>query len=747
MICLLGVSFWGLRAGQTALGAYRDTSATATTVMQILDKLLETRLAFANYELSHSADDRRALETSLGQLTQAEPATLDYAAAIGRVLELDQQVTEIVSAMDASGMEATQTLSELIEQTSQSASLNAKAAAISGLAMQHILSVRLLVGKQLTDPISGNVAAIGTMADAALTILADLRQTFFKAEDTARVDQVVRTMDQYRSNIDKAFSLLEQRSVSVTQLETLDRQTAATHEAEVAAILAGQDEASQATMAQAASTLNIVLVIGGIALLSGAAIATSMARWLTNSIRKAASDMQALANDQLDRQLTPASSALEFTQMHAALVTFQENRRAMAQLDAAGQDRRKKDFEAQLQRDQLQRAIARVVSAAGSGDLSMRITDQFDDKDLNLTAAGVNSLLDTVQQGLAATGEVLSALADADLTKRMDGDYRGSFAKLKDDTNAVAEKLTAIVGHLKATSQALKSATGEILAGTNDLAERTTKQAAAIEETSAAMEQLATTVTDNAKKARDAAMRTQSAAQLADEGGQVMEQATQAMERISSSSSKISNIIGLIDDIAFQTNLLALNASVEAARAGEAGKGFAVVAVEVRRLAQSAAQASADVKHLIEQSSVEVSGGTKLVDSAAQKLQDILAAVRENSILMQAISSASGEQSSAISEVTTAVRQMDEMTQHNAALVEETNAAIEQTEAQAVELDKIVEVFKTDAAGERQMTAATQTRSAPAKTGIRALQDKVKSAAKSYLTQGNAAIKQDWSEF
>ncbi len=74
------------------------------------------------------------------------------------------------------------------------------------------------------------------------------------------------------------------------------------------------------------------------------------------------------------------------------------------------------------------------------------------------------------------------------------------------------------------------------------------------------------------------------------------------MERITASSGKISNIIGLIDDIAFQTNLLALNASVEAARAGEAGKGFAVVAVEVRRLAQSAAQASSEVKGLIEQS-------------------------------------------------------------------------------------------------------------------------------------------------
>ena len=39
------------------------------------------------------------------------------------------------------------------------------------------------------------------------------------------------------------------------------------------------------------------------------------------------------------------------------------------------------------------------------------------------------------------------------------------------------------------------------------------------------------------------------------------------------------------------------------------------------------------------------------------------------------------------------MRQLDEMTQHNAALVEETNAAIEQTEAQATELDRIVDIF------------------------------------------------------
>jgi methyl-accepting chemotaxis protein len=191
-----------------------------------------------------------------------------------------------------------------------------------------------------------------------------------------------------------------------------------------------------------------------------------------------------------------------------------------------------------------------------------------------------------------------------------------------------------------------------------------------------------------------------------------------------------------------------LNASVEAARAGEAGKGFAVVAVEVRRLAQSAAQASSDVKVLIEQSASEVVGGSRLVADAAEKLTAMLESVRENKLLLGDIAAASREQAASISEVNIAVRQMDEMTQHNAALVEETNAAIEQTEAQATDLDRVVDIFTlADRPALRQSNDIRPVASAPRPTGIKALQNKVKAAASSYLNRGNAALDRDWQEF
>ena len=486
-------------------------------------------------------------------------------------------------------------------------------------------------------------------------------------------------------------------------------------------------------------------IIGGLVILlvSLSIILVTSRAIVGKPITRLSQTMDELAKGNLAVQVRDTDRGDEMGIMARTVEVFRENAIKVQNMSEAEAVRIVADEDKRRQMMQtLQLAFGEVVDAAIAGDFSKRVHAQFPDAELNSLSNSVNELVETVDRGLGETGQVLASLAETNLTQRVQGDYQGAFAKLKNDTNGVADRLTDIVGQLRKTSRGVRS-TGEILAGANDLSERTTKQAATIEETSATMEQLAATVMVNAKKADEASIKSKTVSLTAEEGGAVMRQATGAMEKITSSSAKISNIIGLIDDIAFQTNLLALNASVEAARAGDAGKGFAVVAVEVRRLAQSAASASADVKLLIEQSATEVAGGSKLVADAAGKLEAILIGIRENSLVMEGIARDSKEQASAIDEVNVAVRQMDEMTQHNAALVEQTNAAIEQTEGQAGELDRIVDIFVLDDSGR---PARVEAPAAP-RQGIKGLQDKVKQAAKAYISQGNAAVAQDWNEF
>ncbi|MFC3704055.1 methyl-accepting chemotaxis protein [Devosia honganensis] len=484
--------------------------------------------------------------------------------------------------------------------------------------------------------------------------------------------------------------------------------------------------------ASANDVLGLVGMVGGAAIVGFGLLGFVASRVITRPIPRLAGAMDVIAEGDYDVEVPFIDLGNEVGAMARAVEVFRENGLRVSRMTEAEAARIVADEENRRRMmSELQGAFGEVVDAAVAGDFSRRVTAEFPDEELNVLAASVNNLVSTFERGVSEVGEVLGAMADTDLSRRMAGDYEGAFARLKADTNAVADRLTEVVLQLRHTSGSLKTATGEILSGANDLSERTTRQAATIEETSAAMEQLAATVMANAERARDASLNAAKVTRAAEEGGTVMDQATEAMERITQSSGKISNIIGMIDDIAFQTNLLALNASVEAARAGDAGKGFAVVAVEVRRLAQSAASASADVKALIEQSGGEVTTGSKLVDEAAGKLAAMLDAIRDNTASLEAIARDSAEQATSIEEVNAAVRTMDEMTQHNAALVEETNAAIEQTEAQASELDRIVDIF---AIGE-----AVRQEAAPPPRPVRAAPPRLE-------VHGNAALA-DWDEF
>ena len=481
----------------------------------------------------------------------------------------------------------------------------------------------------------------------------------------------------------------------------------------------------------------LLLVTAGIGILAGTAAALYLGTsQLGRPISRLTLAMRDLSEGKFETEVPGLDRPDEIGEMAEAVQVFKDNGIKMASMTADEQAAALRAAARTRTMETFQAEFDDVVEASMAGDFTGAISTRFDDQDINRLAQNFNAMVSSVRMGLADAGSVLAALADTDLTQRMTGSHKGAFLELQTDMNRVADTLTDVVTRLRTTSRGVKVATGEILAGANDLAERTTRQAATIEETSAAMEQLATAVTENAKRAQRGSTTAEAVTESAVKSGEVMDQATSAMGRITTASEKISNIIGMIDDIAFQTNLLALNASVEAARAGDAGKGFAVVAVEVRRLAQSAAQASSEVKVLIEESAREVDGGAKLVSDAAGKLGAMLEALRANSAMMAEIARESSNQAQAIDEVTVAVRQMDEMTQHNAALVEETNAAIEQTEGRANELDTIVEVFRL---ADYAAAAPEPRRSAPA--------TKAKPAPKQYISHGNAAVSADWDEF
>jgi len=294
---------------------------------------------------------------------------------------------------------------------------------------------------------------------------------------------------------------------------------------------------------------------------------------------------------------------------------------------------------------------------------------------------------------------VASAVAQGDLTQRIEVKSTDETGQLLQALKDMNENLSNIVGDVRGSTDSITTAAKQIAVGNSDLSQRTEEQASSLEETASSMEELTSTVRQNADNAKQANQLAVTASGVAVKGGQMVSEVVQTMASISDSSKKIVDIISVIEGIAFQTNILALNAAVEAARAGEQGRGFAVVAGEVRNLAQRSAAAAKEIKTLIGDSVDKVGTGAKLVDQAGATMTEIVSSVKRVTDIMSEIAAASAEQSAGIEQVNQAITQMDEVTQQNAALVEEAAAAAESLEEQTRGLLEAVSIFKLESAG------------------------------------------------
>jgi len=338
---------------------------------------------------------------------------------------------------------------------------------------------------------------------------------------------------------------------------------------------------------------------------------------------------------------------------------------------------------------------ANMLAKAGmEGKLDTRADATKHQGDFAAIVGGVNNLIDAVVLPINEAATVLEAAANSDLTKRVEGSYKGQLDDLKRNINQAIGALDDALSQVGGAVGQVAGASNQISAGSQTLAQETAEQAASLEEVTSSLEEMASMIKQNAGNANEAKTLAGAAQGAANKGSEAMSRMSTAIDDIKQSSDETAKIVKTIDEIAFQTNMLALNAAVEAARAGEAGKGFAVVAEEVRNLAQRSAEAAKNTATMIEGAVKNADNGVDISKEVASSLGEIAEGNQKVNDLVAEIAAASEEQSQGAEQINVAVGQMDQVTQAAAANAEESAAAAEELSGQADELRNMTDQFK-----------------------------------------------------
>ncbi|MDZ5470528.1 HAMP domain-containing methyl-accepting chemotaxis protein [Bacillus sp. 31A1R] len=314
-------------------------------------------------------------------------------------------------------------------------------------------------------------------------------------------------------------------------------------------------------------------------------------------------------------------------------------------------------------------------------------------------------------------------------------EYSGKdeIAELSVATNAMKDRLQAMIQEISAVSIDVTDRSGELNTAANEVKAASQQVASTMQELSSGAEDQADSATSLAHLMEDYLHKVETATEsgtkiqevstevltLTKQGDTLMNASQHQMVKINEimlgsvqkvkglddRTKQISSLVQVIQDIAAQTNLLALNAAIEAARAGEHGRGFAVVADEVRKLAEQVTHSVADITNIVKGIQTESKEVVSSLELGYGQVEQGTEQIRDTGLTFNKIYEAINLMTRNVTDISTNLEKvandsvkMNQSIENIASVSEESAAGIEQASASVLQTNQSMEDISNNAA-------------------------------------------------